>query len=196
MQRLSARCMRTLLHFRMRAHSFLNVLGWRNGVPRAQHLCQRCNLHALQDDRHLVIECPCHACVRDRYTASFSPANNTMQLRHSVTWWGVAHYIMMCLVPLMMMLLMMHHPDLQQPWRWTDVLHSYTHISYSAACQYISYRSGNYASLFLSNIVGHHSLLTVVLALALRLMTNSLLCGLTCFRASLPASDCDDPLHV
>ena len=71
------------------------VLSRRTGVPRAQRLCQRCNLHALHDKRHL--ECPAMQCVRDRYPALFSPANNTMQLfmwqRNIV---GVAHFVQDC----------------------------------------------------------------------------------------------------
>ena len=120
MQPLSARCMRTLLRFRMGSHSLPIVLGRRTGVPRAQRLCQRCNLHAVHDERHLVFECPAMQCVRDRYPALFSPAKNTMQLfmqqRNIV---GVALYIkivLRCLVP-SMMLLMMRKPHLHQPWR-------------------------------------------------------------------------------
>ena len=64
MQALSARCMRTLLRFRMGSHSLPIVLGRRTGVPRVQRLCQRCNLHALHDERH-VFECPAMQCVRD-----------------------------------------------------------------------------------------------------------------------------------
>ena len=66
MQPLSARCMRTLLRFRMGSQSLPIVLGRRTGVPRAQRLCQRCNLHAVHDERHLVFECPAMQCVRDR----------------------------------------------------------------------------------------------------------------------------------
>ena len=47
---------------------------------QGQRLCQRCNLHALHDERHLVLECPAMQCVRDQYPALFSPAQNTMQL--------------------------------------------------------------------------------------------------------------------
>ena len=57
MQPLSARCMRTLLRLRMGSHSLPIVLGRRTGVPRAQRLCQRCKLHAVHDERHLVFEC-------------------------------------------------------------------------------------------------------------------------------------------
>ena len=35
-----------------------------SGVPRAQRLCQRCNLHAVHDERQLVFECPAMQCVR------------------------------------------------------------------------------------------------------------------------------------
>ena len=91
------RCMRTLLRLRMGSHSLPIVLGRRTGVPRAQRLCQRCNLHALHDERHLVFECPAMQCVRDRYPALFSPAKNTMQLfmwqRNIV---GVAHFVQDC----------------------------------------------------------------------------------------------------
>ena len=73
------------------------VLGRRTGVPRAQRLCQRCNLHALCNERHLVFECPAMQCVRDRYPALFIPAENTMQLfmwqRNLV---GLAHDIKDC----------------------------------------------------------------------------------------------------
>ena len=89
MQPLTARCMRTLLRFRMGSHSLPIVLGRR--------LCQRCNLHALHDERHLVFECPAMQCVRDRYPALFSPAKHTMQLfmwqRNIV---GVAHFVQDC----------------------------------------------------------------------------------------------------
>ena len=64
--------MRTLLRFRMGSHSLPIVLGRRTGVPRAQRLCQRCNLHAVHDERHLVFECPAMQCVRDRLSITRS----------------------------------------------------------------------------------------------------------------------------
>ena len=85
---LSARMHACIAMFQDGAHSLPNVLGRRTGVPRAQHLCQRCNQHAL------VLECPAMQCVWDRYPALFSPSKNTMQL---IMWQGdivgVAHYI-------------------------------------------------------------------------------------------------------
>ena len=92
-----ARCMHTLLRFRMGAHSLPVVLGRRSRVPQAQRLCQRCNLHAPHDERHLVLECPAMQCVRDWYPALFNPAKTTMQLfmwQRDIV--GVAHYIMDC----------------------------------------------------------------------------------------------------
>ena len=48
-----------------------------SGVP--QRLCQPCNLHALHDERHLVLKAPAMQCVRDRYPAVIIPAKTTMQ---------------------------------------------------------------------------------------------------------------------
>ena len=79
------------------SHSLPIVLGRRTGVPWAQRLCQRCNLHAVHDERHLVFECPAMQCVRDRYPALFGPAKNTMRLfmwQHDIL--GVAHFIKDC----------------------------------------------------------------------------------------------------
>ena len=58
---VSARCMHTLLRFRMGAHSLPVVLGRRSGVPRAQRLCQRCNLHCNGLTFQLITVChtPC-----------------------------------------------------------------------------------------------------------------------------------------
>ena len=58
------------------------VLGRRTRMPRAQRLCQRCNVRALHEKRHLVFEfeCPAMQCMRDWYPALFSSATNTMQL--------------------------------------------------------------------------------------------------------------------
>ena len=58
---------------------------------------QRCNLHALHDERHLAFECPAMQSVRNGYPDQFSPAKNAMQLymwlRDIV---GVAHCIRDC----------------------------------------------------------------------------------------------------
>ena len=70
------------------------VLGRRTGVARAQRLCQRCNLHAVHDERHHVFECPAMQCVRDRFPAMFSTAKNNMQLfmwQHDIVGVGTLH---------------------------------------------------------------------------------------------------------
>ena len=64
MQPLSARCMHALLRFIMGAHLLPVVLGRRTGVSRTQRSCQRCNLHALHDESHLVFEGPAIQFVR------------------------------------------------------------------------------------------------------------------------------------
>ena len=97
MQPLSARCMRVLLRFRMGTHPLPIVLGRRSGIPRDRRLCQHCALHAVHDERHLLLECPAMQTVRDRYPALFSPAKGSMQL---FMWQpdivGVAHFVMDC----------------------------------------------------------------------------------------------------
>ena len=97
MQPLSARCMRLLLRFRMGAHSLLIVQGRRSGTPRGQRLCQRCDQHAVGDERHLIFECPAMQCVRDKYAALFAPSICTMQqFMWQVDLTGVAHFVMDC----------------------------------------------------------------------------------------------------
>ena len=75
MQPLSARCMRTLLRFRLGAHSLPVVMGRRTGTPRAQRLCQQCDQHAVGDERHMVLL----QAVRDKYAALFTNGACTMQ---------------------------------------------------------------------------------------------------------------------
>ena len=97
-----------------------SVLGLRTGIPRAQRLCQWCNLHALNEARHLVSHCPDMQGVRDWYPALFSPAKTPCSCSYgSETLWGwlsIYELLLWCLVP-MMMLLMMHQQHLRLPWR-------------------------------------------------------------------------------
>ena len=97
MQPLSARCMRTLLRFRLGAHNLPVVLGRRNGTPRDQRLCQRCDQDAVGDERHLIFECPAVQCVRDKYAALFACDNCTMQqFMWQADLVGVAHFVRDC----------------------------------------------------------------------------------------------------
>ena len=116
----------------MGTHSLPNVLGRRTGTPRDQRLCQHCTLHAIHDEKHLVLECPAMQPVRDRYPALFSPACSTMQL---FMWQpdtvGVAHYILDCFDFLGAL---SDAPDdastssLISPGGWIDVIHSLSFI--------------------------------------------------------------------
>ena len=85
MQPLSARCMRVLLRFQMGAHSLPVVLGRRTGTPWDQRLCQRCDQHAVGDERHMFFECPAVQCVREsmlHYSRMVpAPCNSSMVLR-------------------------------------------------------------------------------------------------------------------
>ena len=71
------------------------VLGRHSGIPRHQRLCQQCTLHAVHDERHLVLESPAMQIVRDRNRALSGLAKGTMQL---FMWQpdivGVAHFLM------------------------------------------------------------------------------------------------------
>ena len=60
--------MRTLLRIGMGIHSLPIVLGWRTGTPRDQRQCQHCNLHAIHDERHLVLGCAAMQPVPIRYS--------------------------------------------------------------------------------------------------------------------------------
>ena len=97
MQPLSARCMRVLLRLRMGAHSPPVVLGRRTGAPRPQRLCQRCDQHAVGDQRHMVFECAALQCVRDEYAALTVHGACTMQqFMWQVDLTGVAYFIKDC----------------------------------------------------------------------------------------------------
>ena len=72
-------------------------LGRRTGAPRAQRLCQRCNQHAVGDERHIVFGCPALQSVRDKYATLFVHATYTMQqFMWQVDLPGVAHFIKDC----------------------------------------------------------------------------------------------------
>jgi hypothetical protein len=97
-QPLSARCLRTLLRFRMGCHDLPNVLGRRTRVPRAQRLCLHCDQHVLGDERHLIFECSAVQFLRTKYQALFGVDIQTMlQFMWQLDIVGVAHFVMDCL---------------------------------------------------------------------------------------------------
>ena len=87
--------MRVLLRSRMGTHSLLVVLGRRSGIPQDQRLCRHHTLHAVHDERHLLLERLAMQTVRDRYPALFSPAQGSMQFfMWQANIVGVAHFVM------------------------------------------------------------------------------------------------------
>ena len=56
----------TCAYLRLGTHNLQVELGlWQNRQPRHLRICQRCHMHAMDDERHLVFECPAleHACM-------------------------------------------------------------------------------------------------------------------------------------
>ena len=49
----------TYLRFRLGSHNLQLELGrWQNRRPRSDRVCERCNMHAVDDEWHLIFECP------------------------------------------------------------------------------------------------------------------------------------------
>ena len=46
------------VRFKLGCHGLAIVTGRWHGVPRMQRVCSRCDMSALDDERHLVFECP------------------------------------------------------------------------------------------------------------------------------------------
>ena len=56
--RLSHRRTYLFVRFKLGCHDLAIVTGRWHGVPRPERICSRCDLSALDDERHLVFECP------------------------------------------------------------------------------------------------------------------------------------------
>ena len=57
----------TYLRFRLGTHSLQVEVGdWQNRRPgpRCQRVCERCSMHVIDDERHLVFECPAFESIR------------------------------------------------------------------------------------------------------------------------------------
>ena len=62
---LSATVTCTYMRFRLGTHSLQVEVGrWRNRRPRCQRICERCAMHVIDDERHLVFECPAFEHIR------------------------------------------------------------------------------------------------------------------------------------
>lgn len=94
---LSARCMRAFLRFRMGCHGLPKDIGRRTAVPRMQRVCQKCDLHEIGDEKHLIFTCPAVQHVRDRYAGLFSESVHTMlEFMWQDDLVGVAKFLMDC----------------------------------------------------------------------------------------------------
>lgn len=94
---VSARCLRTLLRFRVGCHGLPKDLGRRSGVPRLQRVCQKCDLHEIGDEHHLVFTCTAVQHVRERYVGLFSPSIVTMlDFMWQPDLVGVANFVKEC----------------------------------------------------------------------------------------------------
>ena len=69
--RLSYRKSYTFIRFKLGCHGLAIVTGRWHDVPRAQRLCTRCDMHALDDERHLVFECPAFEGLRREFRQLF-----------------------------------------------------------------------------------------------------------------------------
>ena len=49
------------------------VTGRWQDIPRFERICRRCDMHALDDERHLVFECPVFEDLRSAYRCVFGP---------------------------------------------------------------------------------------------------------------------------
>ena len=55
----------TYLRFRLGSHNLQVELGrWQNRRPRCDRVCQRCAMHAIDDEYHLVFDCPAFESLR------------------------------------------------------------------------------------------------------------------------------------
>ena len=55
----------TYMRFRLSTHNLQVEVGrWQNRRPRCQRLCERCAMHVVDDERHLVFECPAFESIR------------------------------------------------------------------------------------------------------------------------------------
>ena len=55
----------TFMRFRLGSHDLAVEVGrWQDRRPRCQRLCERCSMHVVDDEQHLVFECPAFSSAR------------------------------------------------------------------------------------------------------------------------------------
>ena len=135
MQPWTARCMRVLLRFRMGTHSLPIVLSRRSGIPWDQRLCPHCTLHAVHDERYLLLNSlpcrlsgtvPCSALLRAACSCS---GGSLILVGSNFSSWTVLTYLGQHLMLMMMVSRVEAH--FHQPRR----LDRYNHSVIQPACK-------------------------------------------------------------
>jgi hypothetical protein len=72
-------CLMSLVRFRLGAHGFRVSTGRWDGTPRADRLCCKCPMHAVEDERHVVFACPYYSGVRERFSSLYEAAEGSMR---------------------------------------------------------------------------------------------------------------------
>lgn len=72
-------CLVSLVRFRLGAHGLRVSTGRWEGVPRADRLCCRCGLHAVEDEHHVLFVCPHYEDVRQRFLTLYEAAEESMR---------------------------------------------------------------------------------------------------------------------
>ena len=55
----SAQRCSTFMRFKLGSHDLGIELGrWKHRVPRFERVCRRCDMHELDDERHMIFDCP------------------------------------------------------------------------------------------------------------------------------------------
>ena len=97
--RLGHRQTYTFVRFKLGCHRLAIVTGRWHGVPRADRLCLRCDVGALDDERHLVFECSAFEDLRRTHSQLFGPgvAFDMRQFFAHTDQRAVVMYILGCL---------------------------------------------------------------------------------------------------
>ena len=74
------------------AGSLPNDLGRRNGTPRLQRVCTKCDAGVIGDERHVVFECAALAQLRLQYAPLFA-AQTMLEFMWQEDVVSVAHYL-------------------------------------------------------------------------------------------------------
>ena len=90
----------TYLRFRLGSHNLQVELGrWQNRRPRCDRLCQRCTMHAVDDEYHMVFDCPAFERLRAarRHLFTSRVAYDMVTFMRQKDQVGVFKHILACL---------------------------------------------------------------------------------------------------